>query len=54
MSMDQVIFLFGLVVICGAAFYGLSIYFLSRRNRRVMKRIIRLLDEEDDDGEKIS
>lgn len=55
MSMDQVIFLLGLIVICGAAFYGLSIYFLSRRNRCVMKQILRMLDEEgDDDGEKAS
>lgn len=55
MSMDQVIFLLGLIVICCAVFYGLSICFLSRRNRRVMKQILRMLDEEgDDDGEKTS
>lgn len=48
---DTVFFVAATVVLGGALFYGVAIWFVERRNKRVLKRLLMQLREEDDDGE---
>ena len=49
---ETMLFIVGTAVFGGAVFYVVAMLLLTRRERQALRRILRALGEEDDNGEK--